>query len=391
MINILSERETMTAGANGLNLARFGDGELRLAMGGSAISQSADAKLAKELRQILAGDTKSLACIPPIYPMADENTRQKFWSKYTSPDFLQLYGSQTFGSAFVTRPDSAPNIDNPEYWDTVASLWRKRDVLYVTGGDTHLIKIIARESDSMNLLSVPKKDAYSMVDRIFNSCKNFKGTVLLACGATATVLAHRLAAVGVHAVDIGHMGMFYSVKGAYAMKPEQLATDYYRAQLKEAHRVKKWGGGGYSWAEAGLKFRLQVGGSSILDYGCGRGTFKKRMMEIDPDARVTEYDPGIEGKEASPKPADVVVCTDVMEHIEPELVDNVLEHISKICRKGALFVIAKNAANKSLPDGRNAHLVQEGLEFWKEKIDKLEFTSLEYEDTRKHVVVRAVK
>lgn len=384
----------MRAAVGGKNLARFGDGELRLAIGGKAISQEANPALAKELRAILAGDTKALACIPPIYPPRADNSRMRFWAKYQDPQFMSLYGSQQFGSSFVTRPDSAPNIDTPEYWDLVASLWRGRDVVYITGGDSHLLEIIKNEAKSVEFGWIAKRDAYAIVHQIVQVGEEFKDrTTLLACGAAATVAAHRLASVGVHAVDIGHIGMFYTVKGAYAMKPEELATPYYRKQLKEAHAVRKWGGGGYSWAEPALAFRDQIKATNILDYGCGRGTFKRRVVELADDVGVTEYDPGIEGKEAAPKPADLVVCTDVLEHIEPDCVDNVLQHIFTIGRRGAFMVICTKPANKILPDGRNAHLIIEGLDYWRAKIDALGYASVDYQQERngKLIVVRAVK
>lgn len=393
MLQIMDEFETLRAAANGRNLARFGDGELRLAIGGKAISQQADPKLSKELRQILAGDTKAIACIPPIYPPRPGNQRMKFWAAYQDPRFMMLYGSQEFGSSFVTRPDSAPNIDTPEYWNLVASLWRGRDVLYITGGDSHLPPIMKAEANYLSMFQCEKQNAYGQIDQLVNECRIWQGTVLLAAGAAGTVIAHRLASIGVHAVDIGHMGMFYTVKGAYAMKPEELASDYYRKQLKEAHAVRKWGGGGYSWAEAALAYRDKIGAKNILDYGCGRGTFKKKATELDPDVGVMEYDPGIEGKEAPPKPADLVVCTDVLEHIEPACIDNVLAHIFAVGRKGAFLVICTKPANKILPDGRNAHLIIEGMNYWKLKIDALGYAGVEYEEQRggKLIVVRCAK
>jgi len=385
----LDELATVHYASKGYNLSRFGDGELRLAVGGKAINQRANPKLAKELRLILAGNTKAIPCIPPQNVW--QSPRRSFWKKYTTPQYEELYTGKTYGSSFITRPDSAPWIDTPYYWELVQSLWKNRSIIFVTGGDNRLPEIIGRESKSLELIPVSKTDAYDCVDELVTKVKGFHGTVLLACGAAATVAAHRLAEFGTHAVDIGHMGMFYTVQGAYAMKPEQLATTYYRQQLQEAHKVKKWGGGGYSWAETALKYRKEISASNMLDYGCGQGTFKKKVLELSPKAKVTEYDPGIPGKEAPPKPVDLVVCTDVLEHIEPECLDAVLNHTFKVGRKGAFFVIAKGPANKCLPDGRNAHLIQEKLPFWKKKLDAVGWSKVTYEDTRKHVLAWAEK
>jgi len=66
-----------------------------------------------------------------------------------------------------------------------------------------------------------KRDAYSKIDdleeRILEGHR-FDMPVLLCLGPTATVLAARLARKGVHAIDLGHVGMFMrrSQRDAYA-------------------------------------------------------------------------------------------------------------------------------------------------------------------------------
>lgn len=390
MLNVMDEFETIQAALFGHNLSRFGDGELRLARGGKAISQKADSNLANELRKILAGKTAVICCVPPIYPPAKKRNhpRMKFWSKYQAPEYMMLYGPQLYGSSFVTRPDSAPWIDTPDYWDRVAALWRGKDILYVTGGDSHLPTIMRDEASYLSMFRCEKRDAYSQVDEIVEECRIWQGTVLLAAGATGTVVAHRLASIGVHAVDIGHMGMFYTVKGAYEMDLDQLATPYYRDQLATAHKVKKWGTGGYSHVPASVEFAKKIGAASVLDYGCGRGTFKKTVEGMDPRPfkSVIEYDPGVPGKDIIPKPADLVVCTDVLEHVEPDLLDNVLKHIYAVGRKGAYLVIARKASNKVLPDGRNSHLIQAGMDFWGPKVEAMGYSKVKLEDGRKHIL-----
>jgi hypothetical protein len=69
-----------------------------------------------------------------------------------------------------------------------------------------------------------------------------------------------------------------------------------------------------------------------------------------------------------PKPSDILVCTDVLEHIEPTLLDNVLDHIERLTREVALLVISCRPANAVLPDGRNAHLIIETPDWWLEKL-----------------------
>ena len=108
----------------------------------------------------------------------------------------------------------------------------------------------------------------------------------------------------------------------------------------------------------------KFGAKTILDYGCGKGLFKQAMAAKAPQFKVYEYDPAIDGKKVCRDHADMIVCNDVMEHIEPQLLDNVLQHIAEVARKCALFTIAHTAAKRIMPDGRNAHLIQEPFAWW---------------------------
>ncbi len=69
-----------------------------------------------------------------------------------------------------------------------------------------------------------------------------------------------------------------------------------------------------------------------------------------------------------PKPCDLIVCSDVLEHVEPDKIDAVLSHIFQISGMGAYVVIATRPANAILPDGRNAHLIVKPSAWWIDKI-----------------------
>ena len=106
---------------------------------------------------------------------------------------------------------------------------------------------------------------------------------------------------------------------------------------------------------------------SVLDYGCGKGTLVSSINRAFPEVSGVsyhEYDPFVEGKDARPKPADLVFCGDVMEHVEPECVDATIRHIAGLTRKHAIFIIALTPAMKTLPDGRNAHICQKSSDWW---------------------------
>lgn len=74
--------------------------------------------------------------------------------------------------------------------------------------------------------------------------------------------------------------------------------------------------------------------NSILDYGCGKGTLAASLP-----FPIWEYDPAIPGKDGVPRSADIVVCINVMEFVEPEMLDNVLGDICRCANKIAFLVI----------------------------------------------------
>ncbi len=145
-----------------------------------------------------------------------------------------------------------------------------------------------------------------------------------------------------------------------------LTSPAYRALLAEKHGAKHWGGAGKSWAPVVSEFAAELGARSILDYGCGRATLAPAL----PGWAVAEYDPGIPGKDRLPDPADLVVATDVLEHVEPDRIDPVLDHIEQLMSKGAFLLIALSPSKVTLADGRNAHLIVEPATWWIAKLQR---------------------
>ena len=104
----------------------------------------------------------------------------------------------------------------------------------------------------------------------------------------------------------------------------------------------------------------------VLDYGCG----KQLLAASCPELKIRGYDPAFPELAALAEPADLVMCTDVLEHIEPELLDNVFADLKRVTKKYGFFVIATRPAKKILADGRNAHLIQESMEWWLLKLSR---------------------
>lgn len=374
-VRVMSEQETIKL-CRTHSIARFGDGELRVALGGKAISQRADPRLAQELRAILRNDVPGLLVGVPNF---ESTSRQDAWASYSQGKFAQLYvRGRKYASSLISRPDSAPWIDTPEYWASVRELWKDQDVVLVAGDRKSITPEMMNDAASVRSVTAPRQDAYADINQIDRDVGDHRGVVVLCLGCTATVLASRLHRRGVHALDLGHVGMFMRHAGAYCFAPSDLASDDYRKQLQEKHATSVWGKHGHSHAPEVLDFLKLIGGRSVLDYGCGRATLAKSL----PNIKTFEYDPGVPGKHHLPKVADLVVCTDVLEHVEPQRLDSVLRHIFLLASRAAYLVIATRPARELLPDGRNAHLIIQPPEWWVAQLKNYGWSSIRTEQRK---------
>ncbi len=146
-----------------------------------------------------------------------------------------------------------------------------------------------------------------------------------------------------------------------------LITPEYARLNARLHDSDDFGSGSWRHTEALLEFKKETSSETVLDYGCGKGMLRKALQNPE---WFTEYDPAIGGKNGKPEPADLVICTDVLEHIEPELLDNVLEDLARCARRAAYVTVATRPAKKFLADGRNAHLIIQDREWWLERLRK---------------------
>jgi 2-polyprenyl-3-methyl-5-hydroxy-6-metoxy-1,4-benzoquinol methylase len=150
-----------------------------------------------------------------------------------------------------------------------------------------------------------------------------------------------------------------------------LITHGYRQQNQIMHAKGNYGVSGGKWAFDVDALMHKLDAKSMLDYGCGRGFLREELLaNYDVTYAIREYDPAIAGKDGIPGKADVVVCGDVLEHVEPICLDSVLDHIKRLAQKAAFLVVATRPAVKHLPDGRNAHLIVEPMSWWVKPISE---------------------
>jgi 2-polyprenyl-3-methyl-5-hydroxy-6-metoxy-1,4-benzoquinol methylase len=143
-----------------------------------------------------------------------------------------------------------------------------------------------------------------------------------------------------------------------------LITEEYRRLNAQKHEESaNFGANGHKLVKHVREMARQIGAHTILDYGCG-----KRTLERELGYAISNYDPAIPGCDGTPNPADLVVCCDVLEHVEPGCLDDVLDDLKRLTKNTIMLLIDTQAANKHLPDGRNAHAIIEPPEWWIPKL-----------------------
>ena len=80
------------------------------------------------------------------------------------------------------------------------------------------------------------------------------------------------------------------------------------------------------------------------------------------------YDPT--NDQPLPDSVDMIMSFDVLEHVEPEFIDITLVDLKNRCNKIMYHLIACHPAKRVLDDGRNAHLIIETPDWWKNKISE---------------------
>ena len=105
---------------------------------------------------------------------------------------------------------------------------------------------------------------------------------------------------------------------------------------------------------------------SLVDWGCANGNLLNRVQADFPGIQASAgYDPGNPAYDVVPAGTyDCLVSCDVIEHFEPNQLDESLKLMQSKFSRAAFLIIACYPAKKRLPDGRNAHLIQQPPAWW---------------------------
>lgn len=158
-----------------------------------------------------------------------------------------------------------------------------------------------------------------------------------------------------------------------------LISDGYREQLQQLHGSdESWGSGSKWFVGPALKVWRDMGKPDVIDYGCGKGDLSKYIPGT------INYDPGIPKFSEVPTPAPLLVSCCVLEHVEPECVDAVLDHMASLALERVLLAVSYFPSSMRLPDGRDVHLTVQPIDWWVPKMMErwLLHTAMKIQDRR---------
>jgi 2-polyprenyl-3-methyl-5-hydroxy-6-metoxy-1,4-benzoquinol methylase len=151
------------------------------------------------------------------------------------------------------------------------------------------------------------------------------------------------------------------------MQPDLISENYLREQKKLHAAPRGYGGGGHKWADLVHTLAGEFGCyDAILDYGAGQGTLGAELARRGLKAR--NYDPAVFKFALPPARSDFVVCTDVLEHIEPDRLDAVIAHLKSLTARALFAVVSVVPTEKTLSDGRQAHICLHDRAWWLAKL-----------------------
>ena len=190
----------------------------------------------------------------------------------------------------------------------------------------------------------------------------------------------------------------YLVSIELVMNKNKFSDKYYKliTEYKNAHKNgiikndilmpsdKTFGGHSLiPWVEPIKQIILNTKSKSILDYGCGKAKLYindfeinnkkyKNLKEYWDISEIKLYDPGVEDYEHYPaKKYDGVICTDVLEHIFIDDLNNVVKDIMNFSNKFVFFVISTVLDKKFLANGENVHVTVKDETWWKSFFEKI--------------------
>jgi hypothetical protein len=141
-------------------------------------------------------------------------------------------------------------------------------------------------------------------------------------------------------------------------------SDAYLLEQIKLHENPNYGTASIQFSPMMAELISHLKPRTLTDYGAGKQNLKLALDRMNITGYDYQpYDPAFPHY-GEPLQGDLVCCIDVLEHIEPDLLDNVLAHLAELIVKAGFFTVHTGPAGKKLSDGRNAHLIQQPTSWW---------------------------
>lgn len=208
-----------------LSLARYGDGELNIMMGGDIHFQKYNAELSLRLKSLIKNNQnkKLLIGIPLAINTVDGYKKEvkEFWEMNMDTGrmhWLRWCGlKRQFLNASLTRCyiDYEDKSKSKIWFEKLIGLWEGKKILIVEGKSSKLgvdNALFSNASEIKRILT-PANNAWEKYDTILKEtlkeAANFD-LILASIGPTATILAEDVSKQGFRIIDIGHLNLEYN-------------------------------------------------------------------------------------------------------------------------------------------------------------------------------------
>ena len=112
---------------------------------------------------------------------------------------------------------------------------------------------------------------------------------------------------------------------------------------------------------------------TILDYGCGKAKHHPKEWNA------IKYDPAIQEYQNKPQDKyDLVISTDVLEHIPVDNIQQTINEIFSYSNKWVFVSVCCRKAEAILPNGYNAHATIESAKWWRDLFKPYKNYTLEF-------------
>jgi len=149
------------------------------------------------------------------------------------------------------------------------------------------------------------------------------------------------------------------------MNFREVIQEYYNIYLQYYKDGKVYGTSSEDLLDFIAPHVIGLNPKSILDYGCGRSSLIRNFWN-DGKRELYKYDPAIrEYRDIPIEKVDLVLCTDVLEHIPIGFMPKFLYNLSNFSQK-AIISVSFVPARQKLSNGKNAHITLLKQAKWEE-------------------------